>query len=220
MTDAEDRIYLVDDDANVRQSLARALGLRGYAVETYASAAEFLDAHDGPPSGCLLLDYGMPGMNGLELQAALAERGYDIPIIFITGHGGIPESVQAIKMGAVDFLEKPFRQSDLIARIGEALALDRQRRESRDRFAETRRRFETLTEREREVLDLMVSDPARSSSKDIARRLEISPRTVDHHRARILEKMAARSVAELVETAIVAGLVDVGNPAHGEVGGN
>lgn len=206
MTEISRRVLLVDDDQDVRTSLARALSLRGYEVETYATAAEFLAAHETQPEGCLLLDYGMPEMNGLEMQKELADRGFRIPIIFITGHGGIPESVQAMKMGAVDFLEKPFRQSDIVSRIDEALELDRVSRSARDKTAGVRHRFESLTVREKEITEMMLRNPAGASSKDVARSLDISPRTVDHHRARILEKMAVRSVAELVETLISAGL--------------
>lgn len=199
-------IYLVDDDESIRTSLARALSLRGYEVFSFASAADFLAAYTAGDPGCLILDYGMPGMNGLELQEHLAESGIDIPIIFITGHGGIPESVRAIKAGAVDFLEKPFKQAHLLERIETALSIDVETRASRSKSLVVKSRYNTLTNREREVAHLMAENPSSVSSKEIARALDISPRTVDHHRARILEKMMVRSVAELVETFVTAGL--------------
>lgn len=199
-------IYLVDDEEGIRTSLARALALRGYEVSAFASAAEFLASYDDAAPGCLILDYGMPEMNGLELQEHLAERDIDIPIIFITGHGGIPESVQAIKAGAVDFLEKPFKQKHLLERIETALSMDSDARASRQKSLVVKTRYNTLTDREREIAHLMAENPSSVSSKEIARALDISPRTVDHHRARILEKMMVRSVAELVETFVTAGL--------------
>ncbi|WP_435312528.1 response regulator transcription factor [Primorskyibacter sedentarius] len=197
-------VFLVDDDANIRSSLARALGLRGYEVKAFESAQAFLDAYDGESSGCLILDYGMPEMDGLQLQRHLVDRNIAIPIIFITGHGGVPESVQAMKMGAMDFLEKPFQQAVLIERIDAALAYDQTRRAATQKTDAVKARFDSLTSREAEIARLIVSNPASNSSKDIARMLDISPRTVDHHRARILEKMDVGSVAQLVELALKA----------------
>lgn len=199
-------VFLVDDDANIRGALTRALTLRGYRVRAFESASAFLEDHIEASAGCLILDYGMPQMDGLALQRHLVEKGISIPIIFITGHGGIPESVEAMKMGALDFLEKPFKQSVLLERIDTALELDRQRREERQKSHHMHVLFETLTSREKEIALLLVMNPGSNSSKDIARTLDISPRTVDHHRARILEKMAVSSVAQLVELALKAGL--------------
>jgi FixJ family two-component response regulator len=199
-------VFLIDDDADIRTSLSRALGLRGYQVKTFASAQEFLDSFDESASGCLILDYGMPKMNGLQLQRHLKDSGIAIPVIFITGHGGVPETVQAMKMGAVDFLEKPFKQSVLIERIDAAFKTDDERRHTSLKASETYSRYESLTEREREIAFIMVTNPAQNSSKEVARLLNISPRTVDHHRARILDKMAVNSVAELLESTIKAGL--------------
>lgn len=201
-------VFLVDDDADIRSSLSRALGLRGYRVEAFASAQEFLDAYDGLASGCLILDYGMPKMNGLQLQKHLVDRGIKLPIVFVTGHGGIPESVAAMKMGAVDFLEKPFKQSVLIERIESAFKADELRRNHNRQIAATLRRFQALTEREQEIALILSTKTGQNSSKEIARDLGISPRTVDHHRARILEKMDVGSVAELVEASIRAGLTN------------
>ena len=199
-------VYLVDDDANIRTSLSRALGLRGYQVKTFASARVFLDEFDESASGCLILDYGMPEMDGLQLQRHLKDAGVTLPIVFITGHGGVPETVQAMKMGAVDFLEKPFKQSILINRIDAAFEADEKQRQANRQTSETKTRFASLTEREKEIALIMVTNPAQNSSKEVARQLEISPRTVDHHRARILDKMAVHSVAELVDSAIKAEL--------------
>lgn len=199
-------VFLVDDDADIRGSLSRALGLRGYSVKPYASAREFLETYDTRLSGCLILDYGMPEMNGLQLQKHLRDTGTRLPIIFITGHGGIPESVEAMKMGAIDFLEKPFKQSVLIERIDAALITDAQRRAATLQNSEVLSRYQSLTDREREIAVILTTSPGHNSSKEIARRLGISPRTVDHHRARILDKMDVGTVAELVETSLKAGL--------------
>ncbi|MGC3937558.1 response regulator transcription factor [Roseobacter sp. EG26] len=195
-------VFIVDDDDDIRTSLSRALRTRGYLTETFSSATDFLDACGPDQSGCLILDYGMPGMSGLELQELLVTRGYSLPVIFITGHGGVPESVRAMKLGAIDFLEKPFRQEVLIKQIDAALELDAQGRRGRDRARNAKERFEKLTDREKEIAEILVSNPSSASSKDVARHLDISPRTVDHHRARILEKLRVNSVAELVDLCI------------------
>ena len=199
-------IYIVDDDEGIRTSLSRALNTRGYNTQAYPSAQTFLDSFEADRSGCLILDFGMPEMSGLELQQVLVKRGRAIPIIFITGHGGVPEAVQAMKYGAIDFLEKPFKQEMLIKRIDAALELDEKARRVDDKARTTKARFEKLTVREREVAEILVSNPSSSSSKDVARQLGISPRTVDHHRARVLEKMNVHSVAELVDLSLTAKL--------------
>ena len=191
-------VFVVDDDADIRSALSRALGRRGYAVECHASAQSFLEAWSPSRAGCLVLDYGLPGMNGLELQAHLNATGLSIPIIFVTGHGGVPESVQAIKGGAVDFLEKPFRQADLIERIEIAFKIARDQMVIAEKSRLHQARFDRLTARELEIVDYIRGNPAATSSKEIAAVLGISPRTVDHHRARILEKLDVRSVAELI----------------------
>ncbi|WP_299848726.1 response regulator [uncultured Roseovarius sp.] len=199
-------VFIVDDDEGIRTSLSRALDTRGYNTLAFASAQAFLEHYEPGTSGCLILDFGMPEMSGLELQQVLVKRGRSIPIIFITGHGGVPEAVEAMKYGAVDFLEKPFRQDALIKRIDAALKLDEQTRRVDDKSRTTKARFERLTDREKEIAEFLVSNPSNSSSKDVARHLGISPRTVDHHRARILEKMSVHSVAELVDQSITAKL--------------
>ncbi|MEO0386008.1 MAG: response regulator [Pseudomonadota bacterium] len=195
---ADPVIFVVDDDADIRSSLSRALGKRGFEVVCFASALAFAEAYDPEQAGCILLDQGMPGMTGLELQAHLARKGYTIPIIFITGHGGVPESVQAIKAGAIDFLEKPFSPDVLVHSIRAALDADAKGRADHHRQAQARLRLDTLTPREREIADFIFANPSTTSSKEIARALDISPRTVDHHRARILEKMVLKSIAELI----------------------
>jgi len=199
-------IFIVDDDEDIRSSLSRALRTRGYNVRAFASAKAFLDSRAFEQPGCLVLDFGMPEMSGLDLQRLLVNRGRAIPIIFITGHGGVPEAVQDIKNGAVDFLEKPFRQEALIKRIEAAFKLDAQMRLVDEKSRSTKERYDKLTIREREIAKFLVSNPSNSTSKDVARHLGISPRTVDHHRARILEKMNIHSVAELVDLSIAANL--------------
>lgn len=201
MTDPEMTVFVVDDDAGIRSSLVRALSLRGYRVAAFASAVEFLDQFELGMGGCLVLDYGMPGMNGLELQRHLNEMGAQLPVVFITGHGGVPESVQAIKAGAVDFLEKPFRQADLIPRIETAFQITRELRQTQARSEQQQARFGRLTSRESEIVERIVENPREASSKEIASALGISPRTVDHHRARIMEKLGVKSLAELIALA-------------------
>ncbi len=195
-------VFVVDDDPDIRSSLTRALRMRGFAAEAFASAQAFLDGYDGR-AACVVLDFGMPGMNGLELQALINREGFPLAVIFITGHGGVPESVQAMKGGAVDFLEKPFRQSVLVERIGAAWEVASARAVAEGRSRDVAARFERLTAREREIVDWIVAHPGTVSSKEVGRSLGISPRTVDHHRARILEKLEIRSVAELVDLARV-----------------
>lgn len=201
MTTRPPLVFIVDDDQDIRTSLTRALGQRGYEVEAYASAASFLDAYDGTRAACLVLDYGMPGMNGLELQQELNRRNWPLAVVFITGHGGVPESVQAMKGGAVDFLEKPFRQSDLLDRIATAYQMASARMADTASQDALRERFARLTDREAEVVNHVLANPAEVSSKEIGGALGISPRTVDHHRARILEKIGVKSLVELVRLA-------------------
>lgn len=201
MIQPEMTVFVVDDDTGIRTSLVRALGMRGYQVKAFASAAEFLADYQHGAGGCLVLDYGMPGMNGLELQHHLNQMGAQLPIVFITGHGGVPESVQAIKAGAVDFLEKPFRQADLIARIETAFQITRELRQSQARDQQQQARFDRLTSRESQIVERILANPREASSKEIAASLGISPRTIDHHRARIMEKLGVKSLAELIALA-------------------
>lgn len=212
MTDRKPVVFVVDDDQDIRTSLTRALGQRGFDVSAYDSAESFLSAYDGEQAACLVLDHGMPEMTGLELQALLNRRDSPLEVVFITGHGTVPESVQAMKGGAVDFLEKPFRQSVLVERIEAALDLAEGKRAARAARRDIRHRFTRLTAREEEIVERMLANPAEVSSKEIGNFLGISPRTVDHHRARILEKLEVRSVVELVD--LVARLENRGGPAR------
>lgn len=213
MYQTDTTVYIVDDDQDIRTSLSRALRKRGFEVEVFDSAQAFLDAYDGQRAGCLLLDYGMPGMSGLELQERLNETDFPLAVVFITGHGGVPESVQAMKGGAVDFLEKPFRQPVLIERIAVASEIARNMRDRLETTRQIKRRFARLTAREEEIVARMISNPAEVSSKEIGKHLGISPRTVDHHRARILEKLEVSSVVELIDLA--ARLKDDATPRTG-----
>ena len=198
-TDKFSTVFLIDDDDRIRTSLARALTKRGFRVDSFSSAESFLEAYDPTQAGCLVLDYGMPGLNGLGLQKQLSEKGIPIPIIFISGQGGVPETVQAMKAGAIDFLEKPFRQVDLVGCIETAFVTDSNRRKAANATKIARSKFERLTLREKEVALFIIGHPSSTSSKEVGRELKISPRTVDHHRARILEKMSITSVAELID---------------------
>ncbi len=188
-------VYIVDDDSGVRSSIRVLMKSVGLAATPFASAKEFLEAYHPNNPGCLVLDIRMPGMSGLELQEALNERGAVIPVIFITGHGDIPMAVEAMRHGAFDFLQKPFRDQDLIDRIQQALARDAETRQSLQEHARIRARINSLTPREREVLDLLTSGKA---NKMMAQDLGLSQRTVEIHRAHVMEKMGAKSVAQLV----------------------
>jgi FixJ family two-component response regulator len=188
-------VFIVDDDAGVRSSIRVLMKSIGLAAVPYPSAKEFLDAYNPLQPGCLVLDIRMPGMSGLELQQALNERGAIIPVIFITGHGDIPMAVESMRHGAFDFLQKPFRDQDLIDRIQKALALDKETREALREHGKIRARIASLTPREKEVLELLTTGKA---NKSMAQDLGLSQRTVEIHRAHVMEKMGARSVAQLV----------------------
>jgi len=192
---AEETIYVVDDDEGVRNSLRFLLKSVGLATRALASAAEFLLSYHPDHPGCLVLDVRMPGMSGLELQQQLNLRGATIPVIFITGHGDVPMAVEAMQHGAFDFLQKPFRDQDLIDRIQKALERDRHNRATLAQHAAIRQRLESLTPRERQVLALMARG---KPNKAMAGDLGVSQRTVEIHRARIMEKTAADSLAHLV----------------------
>ena len=189
------KVYIVDDDEAVLDSVRLLLRSVDYDVETFSSAKAFLEQAPHIRAGCLLLDVRMPGMSGLDLQQQLRQRGVPIPIIFITGHGDVPMAVQAMQAGAFDFLQKPFRDQDLLDRIAEALTLDQNRRNNQLHMDDVRERLEQLSPREREVLDLVTKGQA---NKVIALELNLSQRTVEIHRARVMEKMEARSLADLV----------------------
>jgi FixJ family two-component response regulator len=188
-------IYVVDDDEGVRNSLRFLLKSVGLATRTLASAREFLETYKPGQPGCVVLDVRMPGMSGLELQQQLNVRGAIIPVIFITGHGDIPMAVEAMQHGAFDFLQKPFRDQDLIDRIQRALERDARNRTTLAQHDRIRERFDSLTPREREVLTLMASG---KPNKVMAADLGVSQRTVEIHRARVMEKTGATSLAQLV----------------------
>ena len=188
-------VFIVDDDEAVRASLRLLLKSVGIAATAIGSAREFLARHDAAQPSCLLLDIRMPGMSGLELQQALNLRGQIIPVIFITGHGDVPMAVEAMKNGAFDFLQKPFRDQELIDRVQLALAKDKENRVALSQHSKIKAHLESLTPREREVLDLMTRG---KPNKVMAADLGISQRTVEIHRARVMEKMEASSLAQAV----------------------
>ena len=188
-------VFVVDDDEAVRGSLRLLLKSVGLAATTLPTAQEFLAKYDPEQPGCLVLDVRMLGMSGLELQEQLNVRGAIIPVIFITGHGDIPMAVDAMQQGAFDFLQKPFRDQDLIDRIQRALAKDKANRAELSQRSRVREHFESLTPREREVLTLVTSG---KPNKIMAADLGVSQRTVEIHRARVMEKMHASSLAQLV----------------------
>jgi two-component system, LuxR family, response regulator FixJ len=194
-------ISLVDDDAAARSSLRLLLKSLGLAATAYDSAASFLAAYDPAQSGCLLLDIRMPGMSGLELQQVLNQRGIISPIVFLTGHGDVPMAVEAMQQGAFDFLQKPFRDQDLLDRVQRALAKDRAIRAEQRGQESIRQRLGSLTAREQDVLDLVATG---APNKVIAYKLGISQRTVEIHRARVMEKMSADSLAALVHMTMAA----------------
>ncbi|MDD3355144.1 response regulator transcription factor [Zoogloea sp.] len=192
----EQSIYVVDDDEPLRDSLVWLLESQGFQVASFASAEDFLKAWRPEFNGCLLLDVRMPGMSGLELHERLRALYSTLPIIFITGHGDVPMAVAALKKGAVDFIEKPFNDTELLKLVTQCLVTERESRVRRRQDAEVARRLDQLTQREREVLDLII---AGKLNKQIADVLGISIKTVEVHRARVMEKMSAQSLAELVQ---------------------
>ena len=189
-------VFVVDDDPSIRESLNLLLSSAGYGVKTFGSSKEFLESErDSPGPACLVLDIKMPGLSGLDLQKELKSRNYDIPIIFITGHGDIPMSVQAMKKGAVDFLPKPFDDGELLGAVNEAFLKDSQARADLDEQKHIMQRLDSLTTREHEVLSYLITGML---NKQIAYELNISERTVKAHRKQVLDKMGVDSLAELV----------------------
>ena len=196
MSDPTQTIFVVDDDEAMLDSMTWLLEGEGYRVTCFDSGERFLAAWNREMRGCLVLDVRMAEMSGLELQERLDDLGSHLPIIFVTGHGDVPMAVSALQRGACDFIEKPFHNADLLSRIERALALDSQINERRQRDTAIADRLEKLTQREREVMQLVV---AGKLNKQIADELDISMKTVEAHRARVMEKMEVRTLAELVK---------------------
>ena len=189
-------VFIVDDDPAIRTAMQALMDSVVLPHRVFSSGNEFLDSGSAGRAGCLVLDIRMPGLSGLELQAELLQRDSTLPIIFITGHGDVPMAVEAMQKGAVDFIQKPFRDQDLLERITEALKTDEKRRRQRERQEAVAERVASLTNREAQVFDLVVTG---KPNKVIAYELGVSQRTVEIHRARVMEKMQARSLADLVK---------------------
>lgn len=206
MTDIQQTVYVVEDDEAVRDSLELLLKSDDKPVQTYESANAFLKDYSEKMAGCIVLDIRMPGMDGMELQKKLNEKHSILPIIFVTGHGDVPMAVDAMKEGAVDFIQKPYREEALLEKIEAALEQDREQRKSLDEKQEIIRRVKSLTPREREIMDRMIAGQA---NKVIAIELEISQRTVEIHRSRVMHKMGTHSLAHLVRMVLsVKELID------------
>ena len=199
MSSQEPTVFLVDDDPAVLRSLTALVEVVFPKVKAYGSATEFLAAYQSPCPGCLVLDVAMPGLNGLELQRKLIQDKIDLPIVFITGHGNVQMAVNAMQAGAVNFLEKPFREQELWDSIRKALELDAQNRRRKARRQRVEERLALLSEGERSVLNLILEGKL---NKEIAAELGLSNRTVEDRRARLMKKMGAQSVAELVQLAM------------------
>ncbi len=196
-------VAIVDDDLSFREGVSSLIRAAGWKVETFASAEEFLARARAEPPSCLLLDLQLPDLNGLDLQKRMAEGNLDIPIVFITGHGDIPATVQAMKAGAVEFLTKPFDKEQLFRAIAEAMERDRANRRRHADMDALRARYESLTRREQEVMQQVVSGLL---NKQVAAELDISEFTVKVHRGQVMRKMHANSLADLVRMAEKLGI--------------
>jgi two-component system response regulator TtrR len=194
--------YIVDDDESIRELLTWLMRRDGIRAAAFATAAEFLEARRDEGPACLILDLHMPGMGGLELQTHLAQQGIALPIVFLSGRADVPKAVHAVKSGAVDFIEKPFDYKRIVEVVRECLARDAAARAERERARRAAERMATLSHREREVLDRVVSG---KPNRVIAEELDISIKTVEAHRARIMEKLGAGSLAELVQRTMPGG---------------
>ena len=203
MQESESIVFIIDDDPLYRGSTERLVRSVGLRVQSFESAREFLSSRRPNVASCLVLDVRMPGLSGLDLQLELAKVGVQMPIIFVTGHGDIPMSVQAMKAGAVEFLAKPFRDQVLLDAINQAIERDRVTRRQRAKSVELRRRYESLGPREREVFECVVSGML---NKQMADKLGTTERTIKFHRGQIMRKMEAKSVAELVHFAYGLGI--------------
>jgi RNA polymerase sigma factor (sigma-70 family) len=192
-------VFIIDDDPAMRDSMSFLVQSVGIAVETFSSAQGFLDTYDPERHGCLVLDVRMPGMSGLELQEFLVERGIRAPVIMVTGYGDVPMAVRALKGGAVDFLEKPFTDQELLETINEAVERDYRQRGKDAELAKVKERIARLTPREREVMDLVLDG---KPNKAIATELGLSPKTVEVHRSRVMAKMQVGSLAALLQTVL------------------
>ena len=201
-------VFILDDDEAVRLSTEMLVHSMGLRAESFTSATEFLSDFDPAQPGCLILDIRMPGMSGLKLQEHLKEKGADIPIIFVTGHGDVPMAVRAMKAGAVDFIQKPFRDQELIDRVHAALEQDQRERKAAANRERIEARIQSLTNREAEVMNLVVQGKA---NKEIAYDLGLSPRTVEIHRSRVMSKMHVGSLAELVRMVLAIQKVTYGD---------
>jgi len=202
MTNEDGTVFLIDDDAGVRDSLTLLLSLKGVRTQPFANAESFIETYRPDWSGCVLTDLRMPGMTGLELQAALRERQVDVPVVVLTAHGDVATARAALKNGAFDFLEKPIDDAMLVDVLRNALRADRERRAAVTARSSADARIERLTGREREILTLIA---AGHQNRDIATQLGISPRTVEVHKARIMEKLECDSLAELIRMNLAAG---------------
>ena len=200
---ASPTVFVIDDDAAVRKAVSRLLRSAGIAVAGFASPSEFLAQYDPDMPGCLVLDLAMPDINGLQLQTTLAKKGCTLPIIFLTGHGDVSKSVQAMKHGAFDFFSKPVKEKDLLPAVRAAIERDAVARREQARLSEICARLDTLTPREREVLEHVV---AGKLNKQIASDLGITEATVKMHRARVMTKMKVQGVADLVRLAEICGI--------------
>lgn len=196
-------IYIVDDDEAFRSAIARLLSIAGYAVATYNCADDFLTSNIKNQLGCILLDYSMPGPNGLELQQTLAERGYSLPIVFLSGCGDVSTAVQAMKYGAIDFLSKPVRQEELLTAIRNALIIQATYFKQHEKLQAWQQMYNTLTPREVQVFEKVVEGKL---NKEIADELGTSERTIKAHRASVMQKMQVSSLAQLVQIAVHMGL--------------